>query len=298
MNNVIKAKVIESETLKAKMNNSIVYEQPAEIEELVDDINNEEVEGTVIDKLNYLDDTKGLIKMAVTRKGVEIEDNDPFRSYADKISSIPAGEPELEVGGKNPVLIGEYVEEIPFSETNYPQVTPTTSYKTICDRKIVLTKSLDLNAFDYVVVHFVYIKPIYTEELPITSSYIKKSAFCSTYNYYATDKIYNAECVLLQTKTQMEYHKANNSNTLHTEAYGIRYNNPTVKILMDKRTAEVYANEIQISIQANYMTADAWEKIDAEKSTVTFDIKFYQVDKGTTPIGHQIQNLMDYIYGG
>ena len=42
-------------------------------------------------KLNYTDTTKALIKQAIRNKGVEVLDEDTFRSYATKISQIPIG---------------------------------------------------------------------------------------------------------------------------------------------------------------------------------------------------------------
>lgn len=43
---------------------------------------------SVIPKIEYLNDTKDLIKQALIEKGVEIADTDTFRSYADKIGDI------------------------------------------------------------------------------------------------------------------------------------------------------------------------------------------------------------------
>ena len=48
---------------------------------------------TIASKLNYLLDTKTAIKNAIISKGVAINDNDTFRSYADKINSISQGTP-------------------------------------------------------------------------------------------------------------------------------------------------------------------------------------------------------------
>ena len=42
----------------------------------------------LIDNLNYLNETKQLIKSSIINKGQEIDDNDTFRSYADKINLI------------------------------------------------------------------------------------------------------------------------------------------------------------------------------------------------------------------
>ena len=47
--------------------------------------------GTISEKLTYLEETKELIKQAIVDKGVEVNDTDTFRSYADKISEIEGG---------------------------------------------------------------------------------------------------------------------------------------------------------------------------------------------------------------
>lgn len=46
---------------------------------------------SVADKLDYLKETKEAIKSALIDKGVEVSNNDTFRSYAEKISNIPSG---------------------------------------------------------------------------------------------------------------------------------------------------------------------------------------------------------------
>ena len=51
--------------------------------------------GTVIDKLNYLKETKTAIKNALVEKGVEVADSDTFRSYAQKVADIPAGREDI-----------------------------------------------------------------------------------------------------------------------------------------------------------------------------------------------------------
>lgn len=48
--------------------------------------------GTLNDKLTYLNETKTAIKNAIKEKGVNVSDNDTFRSYANKIGSIKTGE--------------------------------------------------------------------------------------------------------------------------------------------------------------------------------------------------------------
>ena len=44
--------------------------------------------GTTADKLKYLTETKQAIKNAIIEMGVEIDDNTPFREYANKILEI------------------------------------------------------------------------------------------------------------------------------------------------------------------------------------------------------------------
>lgn len=58
------------------------------VSEIVDIINGEVVWLGLVQKLNYLLDTKKLIKQAIINKNVEVSDTDTFRSYADKIDSI------------------------------------------------------------------------------------------------------------------------------------------------------------------------------------------------------------------
>mgnify|MGYP001623612737 FL=1 len=47
--------------------------------------------GTINDKIEYLAETKNLIKQAIIAKGQAIEDTDTFRSYASKIQNISTG---------------------------------------------------------------------------------------------------------------------------------------------------------------------------------------------------------------
>lgn len=58
------------------------------VSEMVDVINGEVIWLGLVQKLNYLLDTKKLIKQAIINKDVEVSDTDTFRSYADKIDSI------------------------------------------------------------------------------------------------------------------------------------------------------------------------------------------------------------------
>ena len=44
------------------------------------------------DNLNYIEDTKNLIKQAIIAKGQSVSEQDTFRSYKDKIAAIKTGE--------------------------------------------------------------------------------------------------------------------------------------------------------------------------------------------------------------
>jgi len=66
--------------------------------------------GTTSTKLNYLNQTKNLIAQAIRGKGVEVDTNSTFRSYANKIRQINA----IVVGGGDAtneidlILVGGY----------------------------------------------------------------------------------------------------------------------------------------------------------------------------------------------
>lgn len=47
--------------------------------------------GTTADKLNYLSNTKSLIKNAIVNKGQTVNSGDTFRSFASKIENISSG---------------------------------------------------------------------------------------------------------------------------------------------------------------------------------------------------------------
>ena len=49
----------------------------------------------VMHKLDYLDDTKVLIKDAIIEKGQDITDDVTFREYVDKIKEISSGDVKL-----------------------------------------------------------------------------------------------------------------------------------------------------------------------------------------------------------
>ena len=69
------------------------------------------------DNLNYLNETKSLIRQAITNKGQEIKDEETFRSYAAKISNIQGGGSVREDSYKN-IHLYESAEEMVSSEAN------------------------------------------------------------------------------------------------------------------------------------------------------------------------------------
>ncbi len=65
----------------------------------------ENEERTLYENLEYLNETKGIIKQAIIDKGVEISADTPFREYADKISNITTGEDlEAELSAQEQVI--------------------------------------------------------------------------------------------------------------------------------------------------------------------------------------------------
>ena len=53
--------------------------------------------GSLQDKLDYLNETKELIKQAIITKGVEVTTTDSLRSYVDKIINIPNGNVDITI---------------------------------------------------------------------------------------------------------------------------------------------------------------------------------------------------------
>ena len=65
----------------------------------------ENEERTLYENLEYLNETKGIIKQAIIDKGVEISADTPFREYADKISDITTGEDlEAELSAQEQII--------------------------------------------------------------------------------------------------------------------------------------------------------------------------------------------------
>lgn len=54
--------------------------------------------GTLLQKLEYLEQTKVDIKNALQQRGSKVTDEDTFRSYADYIEKLQAGAPSSRAG--------------------------------------------------------------------------------------------------------------------------------------------------------------------------------------------------------
>ena len=69
--------------------------------------------GKTSNKLNYLNETKEIIKQAIIDKGVDVSDTDTFRSFADKIEAIQSGGGDLPLN----LLIGSKWTQINVNES-------------------------------------------------------------------------------------------------------------------------------------------------------------------------------------
>lgn len=63
-----------------------------DVDKALDEINGTIVVGSTEDRVEYLDETKTDIREAIINKGVDVGEDDPFRSYAEKIGEIEGGE--------------------------------------------------------------------------------------------------------------------------------------------------------------------------------------------------------------
>ena len=71
--------------------------------------------GTLLQKLEYLEQTKVDIKNALQKRGSKVTDEDTFRSYADYISNLQSGVPSSRAGalyGRGGIGIAGQKEDI------------------------------------------------------------------------------------------------------------------------------------------------------------------------------------------
>lgn len=89
--------------------------------------------GKTADKLNYLLGTKEAIRDAIENKGVEVSDNDTFRSYADKIEAIETGGGEEINNQKKTTIINENGVTIITPEPEYTGLSELTVVTNVVD---------------------------------------------------------------------------------------------------------------------------------------------------------------------
>lgn len=98
-------------------------------------------------KLDYLDETKQLIKQAIIDKGQEVSDEDTFRSYVDKISNIETGNDTKDATATS--------NDILYPETAYisngkvtGNIMPTYSSNTTLSQTNTISRSLSYSLLD------------------------------------------------------------------------------------------------------------------------------------------------------
>lgn len=256
---------------------------------------------SVATEIARLQTAKADIKQSIENKGVTVPSSENISNYSSYIDSIVQGVPELDVGGKNPVLVKEYHNEIPFSETNYPNITPSTNRQTFYKNKVLFEENVNANNFDYVVDYKAYIDFVYKQDVPYSSSYMIRKMYTKiTDLYMLNDK--NNIYILNEVSDifSREFAIAHKSNTeaIQTNAVdGIGISNTFPTFTSDKRKIRVNNNDLTMQIRPNNMTADAFELIDTEKTKIVLDVKLYQVDKYTTPAGIERKKLTDWVLG-
>lgn len=255
-------------------------------------------------KLEYLKTTKELIKNSINNKGVSITENDTFRSYAEKIDSISQGVPTLDVGGKNPVLVKEYHEEIPYSETDFPNIFPSTSGGYIRQMTNVDEINIDLDNYDYVLVGKGMVEYVYKSEVPNNVSSIKRMININVQNF-----IRMSEENMNFTGDTSQTLSSNSKMTLHHEANktsdGIGFfstgaffiNSSDGQFINQNRQLRLRTGSVNCFVDRYRMNKEAYNLVDAEKTILIFDIKVYRVDKGTTPMAAWGQDMLNYVLG-
>lgn len=98
-------------------------------------------------KLDYLDETKQLIKQAIIDKGQEVSDEDTFRSYVDKIADIETGNDTKDATATS--------NDILYPETAYisngkvtGNIMPTYSFNTTLSQTNTISRSLSYSLLD------------------------------------------------------------------------------------------------------------------------------------------------------
>lgn len=126
---------------------------------------------TLNNKLDYLDETKQLIKQAIIDKGQEVSDEDTFRSYVDKISDIETGSSTQDATASS--------NDILYPETAYisngkvtGNIMPTYSSNTTLSQINTIIRSLSYSLLDI----------NYNAKIAIVSDEDYKFNFCNIVN--------------------------------------------------------------------------------------------------------------------
>ena len=98
-------------------------------------------------KFSYLEKTKELIKQAIIDKGVEVNENDNFRSYSTKISAISGADPRnyLDPADENIAKYFEYNIEGDYSFYNVDKINYAAWYADFGNYDIVIPYSIGPN---------------------------------------------------------------------------------------------------------------------------------------------------------
>lgn len=258
---------------------------------------------SVATEIARLQSAKADIKQSIENKGVTVPSSEKISSYNTYIDSISQGVPQLDVGGKNPVLVKDYVEVIPFSETDYPSITPSTTRSRIYAGEQLFTENVDLDNYDYVLKTKIMIDVIYTEEPPFSSSFVKKMILGAVFNIFRIyeEKIsYNLnECAGMSSARIELFHQSNQTvdRTFGAAGGAFHIDSNSANLINRNCSLRANSNAIYVTVNANQMTEDSFDLIDTTKSTITFDYKLYRVDKGTASCGVARQDMVDYVLG-
>lgn len=253
---------------------------------------------SIATEIARLQTAKASIKQSIENQGTSIPSTATLDTYSNYITKL------LDVGGKNPVLVKEYHEEIPYSETNFPNIDPSSSSNNIRPTTNVDEINIDLDNYDYVLVGKGMVEYVYKSEVPNNVSSIKRMININVQNF-----IRMSEENMNFTGNTYQSLSNNAKGTLHHEANrpsdGISFfstgaffiNSSEGQLINQNKQMRLRTGSVNCFVDRNRMSAEAYDLVDAEKTILIFDIKVYKVDKGTTPMSAWGQKMLDYVVG-
>lgn len=259
---------------------------------------------SIATEIARLQTAKSDIKQSIENKGVAVPTNESISNYDSYIDSIVQGEPELDVGGKNPVLVKEYHEEIPYSETNFPNIDPSSSSNNIRPTTNVDEINIDLDNYDYVLVGKGMVEYVYKSEVPNNVSSIKRMININVQNFIRMSEenmnfTGDTSQVLSNNSKMTLHHEANKTSDgigfFPTGAFFI--NSSDGQFINQNRQLRLRTGFVNCFVDRHRMNKEAYNLVDAEKTILIFDIKVYRVDKGTTPMAAWGQDMLNYVLG-